>query len=1357
MLTTALVFFALRSEYVADKAHHYLLSYLEEKLQSRVEMGRPEIAWIRGSWYIKDVSIRPRFGKEKKAFVAAKSVRISFFPWFNVLNREIGISSIQLEEPSVYLRIENGKVANLPSLDFLKGPKGFFRFTLREIGISEGRMIVSYPERPMELAFNGIHMKVRPDVEKGQYGFILSKSSADIKVKEFAQKIISMKGDFSVTPKNLTVIKSAFLLPEGSVSAEGLYLDFATAKWVTKMSSKLNLAALKEGVRGQGAGVSKTIKDYLEKTIIKGEINLSATVKGDRDGFDINGEAKAGDVEMDGFRIRDTSSGFSGNGKWDSLKESPFSIEIGSKIPIELVNHYFGRSPRLKGIVDIHLKCLAASGQWSGAEKLKMEGDAASSRIELSGIPLSRISARFNADMEKINITDVSAGMLGGSLNGNLSLGLKDARGFNGKTHIGNIDLSGLSPLITGPSPLLKFSGKASGDINITGSIDPELMVDGSSNVQIEGLGVSYKESFSAKVPKGAINANVSYDGRVARIRSLEMETPASAVSASGDIVEGKLSLALNLNSSDLSEFGGYVGGTGTLKGKVSGPLSNPGIEGSLSLTKVSWGRYGADTFSGYMGFKDRVLSTTGLTITRGGSELSIKGELSLINESPRIDAAFELKKGRLEDVASFAGIDVQMRGELYARGKLKGGLRSLDGDMEIKGKKIVIAGEDLDAVNISGRLLKGRLFLDKGEALRDGKKVTVTGEIGPDGDSSLRVASSPLYISALPYIKKAEIPVTGTVEIVGEVTGNIKNPSFRGRASLKDVAYRNLSLGGGNLAFSLSDWRLTASGNAFGSEINGDLTLRDNKPFHVHMSAADLPLAPYMKGIERLEGMSGSISVTLDADGELSNLKGASAKGYISKFQLVRDPFFIKNTKDIEVELRDGRMVFRSFHLSGKGTEIDASGWMGIDGETNLLIDGRLDLYLLQVFTGIIDKGDGVADIRLAISGKPPKIGGKVVVKDGVIGFKGFEPLFTDISGNIALSGESLIIETLSGRFAEGRFKGEGTIEMAGISLKRTDVSFDLAGVHLSYPKWLPSEVEGNLRLTGDYPALLLSGDMNVVRARYSEKVDWRTFLPSFRQRLKEPAALREGEGALRVDINFRADRNLIFENNVGEGELKGEVRLKGDTSRLGIAGEVEVIRGKVIYKEHEFKITSGVIEFPDPKKFDAIFDFTAEGKVREYIIQILAQGNIKDFKVTMNSTPPLSDIDIASLLSFGFTTKEIQERGGGAPAYGAASILTREVEDKFKDYVGFDRFHIDPYYSKVTGTTEPKLTVGKELSEDASVLYSKGLSGTGEQEVQMEYRLFRNFSLMGGWSSFGASREGDLGADMKFRFEFR
>jgi autotransporter translocation and assembly factor TamB len=1347
ILVAVLTVLALRSEYVAEKAHSYLLAYIEDRLQSKVEMGRPKIGWLKGTWYIRDISIRPHFGREERDFISARGIRISFYPWWNILKREIGIRSIEVEDPNVYLRVEKGEVANLPNFDFLKGRQGLFKFKIREIRVSGGNLSVSYPERPMDVAFNNVSMKVRPDIEKGHYGFILESSSADIRVREFVQKITSLKGEFSISPESLTVISGKFLLPEGNVSAEGFYLDFAKARWEAKASSKLDLAALRGAVGRQVPAA--------EKLALKGEATLSATIVGDSAGFDINGKAKAETIELNGFKITETSSIFSTQGRWDSLKESPFNIELRSRVPVEMASHYLERIPKVRGIADIHLK---GSGRYPDVD---IEGDLTSPRIDLEGVQMTKVSTRFKATPEEVNVRDASTELLGGSLRGDIDLNLKDSKEFNGKVRILNVNLDKLSGWWASGKPPLKVGGRVSGDMDLAGAIEP-LTIDVSSRMQVEGLNVSRGESFATKATKGNVSAQLSYSGGVMRIRPSSIETPSSTVSFSGDISDRGLSLSMDINSSDLSEFYGQLSGSGTFKGRASGLINNPSIEGSMDLGKVSWGRYHADRISGDIRFGEGTLSSTGLRIKHINTGLSMRGEVSFKEEMPILDAGVELR-GRLEDIASMAGIKAEMKGELSAIGRVKGGLKALDGEVEVKGSGINVMGEDIDSVLVSGRLEKGRFSFERGEVLRDGGMVTISGDISQEGYANLKIASSSLYIQNLPYLKRSGIPLSGNVDMRGDLSGSIKNPFFKGMATLNNVRYRDTELGKGDLAFSISEMLLKASGSAFGTEIKGEILLKDNKPFNLQLRTDELSLESYLKGLTDIEGVTGVLSGSLEIEGEISNPKGISAKGRLSKLHLIREPFFLKNTRDIEVEVRNERIILKPFQLTGKGTELSASGWVGMDGETNLLVNGSVDLYLLQLFTRVIEKGDGTAELQCAISGRPPKVEGKIVVRNGFIGFKGFEPVLSEVSGTVNLLGESLIIEDLKGRIGEGRFKGDGTIKMVGLSPKATDVSFDVSGAHLAYPKWLPSEVEGSLRLSGEYPSLLLSGNMNVVKARYSERVDWRTFLPSLRERLREPVALKEEKGVLMLDINFKAERNLIFENNVGKGELKGEVRLTGDTSRFGIVGNVEVISGKVIYKEHEFKITSGIIGFTDPKKIEAILDFTAEGevksaeKIKEYAIQIQVQGNIKDPKVTMTSSPPLAEVDIASLLSLGLTTRELQEKGGGAPAYGAVSILTREVEGRFKDYIGFDRFHIDPYYSRVTGTTEPKLTVGKDVSEDVSVIYSRGLSGTGEQEVQMEYKLYRNFSLMGGWSSFGERGEGDLGADVKFRFEFR
>lgn len=1359
--TAALLFFALRSEYVADRAHHYLVAYLEDSFKSRIEMGRPEIAWLRGSWYIKDVSIRPNFGKESRELLKAKSVRISFFSWWNVFKREIAITSVQIEDPVIYLRVEKNGIANLPSFDFLKGSGGLFRFTLREIRIFNGRLEVYYPDTPVETTFSNIDMRIRPDVYGKKVAFSLMNSSVALKIKDFTQMINSLRSEFSLTPEFFKIKSAELSSPEGKAFVDGFSLNFSAGKWDTKVTSTVNLASLKEIMMAQIAGISETFNRNLNKTVIEGNADISASLQGDKKGFEVKGEAKAGQTQLDGSVIRDTFFTFSARGKWNLMKETALDVDLRSKIPVELVRHYFDNVPQMKGVADLHLRFSLAGGPWSETgQKLKIDGDILSPRIETAGISAANVSARFNVDQERVNVTDAVLEMFSGSLKGNIGLDLKGSKGFKGNIIVKDMELNELAgqwAILLEKIPGTDISGKLSGNIELAGALLPELNVNVNSNLKAHMLSISNGESVSINFPGASADARFSYKGGVVRLRSVSIETPASLLSFTGDISGREVSMDFMVNSSNMNELVRQINASGSIKGRLSGDIGRPSAVAALALKKISWDRFRAESISGNVSFRDYTISSTGVSARYGNTEISTAGNISFAGEVPMLDARFESASARLEEVLSMAGIETQAGGDISLNARVKGVPKALDGEVIIKGSRLLIMGEDIDTVDVDGKLEKGRLVLQRGEILRDGDRLSFSGGTTPEGDLNVAVSSSPFSIKNLPFVKTGRMQLKGTVGLEGRITGSFRNPAFRGKSVFNGVEYRQLNLGNGYLDLIVQNDTLTASGMVFGFDVDGDMLLRGKIPFNIDVKVKDAPMAPYFKGSDKLEGLAGNLTGEIEAHGELANLKDVWAKLSVSALQLTREPFLLKNTRNIELELKNGRMSVNSFQLSGKGTELNASGWVWTDGETSLLITGSVDLYILQLFTKVIEKGAGVAEVKLTINGKPPRMEGEIFVKEGVIGIKRFDPVFRDITGEITLKGETLIVESMGGRIGEGSFKGGGTIVMDGLALKRTDISLDVSGLYLAYPRWLPSEVQGSLRLSGEYPSVLISGDMNVVKARYSEKVDWATFMPSFRQRLKEPETEKEKIGNISMDINFKADRNLIFDNNVGKGELKGLVKLKLDSGRFGILGQVEVLSGKVFYKEHEFKITSGVIEFPDPKKMEAVFDFTAEGKVRDYVIQILVQGNTKDFKVTMTSSPALSELDIASLLSLGLTSKEFQEGGGVAPAYGAASLLSREVESRFKDYMGFNRFHIDPYYSKITGTTEPKLTVGKDISDDVMVIYSRGLTGTGEQEVQMEYKLNRNFSVLSGWSSFGQSQSGDMGADIKYRYEFR
>ena len=87
----------------------------------------------------------------------------------------------------------------------------------------------------------------------------------------------------------------------------------------------------------------------------------------------------------------------------------------------------------------------------------------------------------------------------------------------------------------------------------------------------------------------------------------------------------------------------------------------------------------------------------------------------------------------------------------------------------------------------------------------------------------------------------------------------------------------------------------------------------------------------------------------------------------------------------------------------------------------------------------------------------------------------------------------------------------------------------------------------------------------------------------------------------------------------------------------------------------------------------------------------------------------------------------------------------------------VGLDRFAIEPGYSSTTKTFEPKFIVGKSFGDRASVSMSTSVGASTESAATAEIKLRENIFLQGAWQSATTTQEGDLGADLKFRYRYR
>jgi translocation and assembly module TamB len=178
--------------------------------------------------------------------------------------------------------------------------------------------------------------------------------------------------------------------------------------------------------------------------------------------------------------------------------------------------------------------------------------------------------------------------------------------------------------------------------------------------------------------------------------------------------------------------------------------------------------------------------------------------------------------------------------------------------------------------------------------------------------------------------------------------------------------------------------------------------------------------------------------------------------------------------------------------------------------------------------------------------------------------------------------------------------------------------------------------------------------------------------------------------------------------------------------------------------------------VDFVEPNRVVPIFHIQAETFTRGYRIRLSLDGPADKFAMSLFSDPPLTDMDILTLLTSGQISKESKGFESGIGAGEAAAFLTGGlqdvIEERFKYITGFERFEVDPH-TTATGSVSPRITVGKRLlGEKLFVTYSSSVGSTELDIIKLQYNLSKKFSIIGLRNEIGS-----VGTDFKYRFEFK
>ncbi len=287
------------------------------------------------------------------------------------------------------------------------------------------------------------------------------------------------------------------------------------------------------------------------------------------------------------------------------------------------------------------------------------------------------------------------------------------------------------------------------------------------------------------------------------------------------------------------------------------------------------------------------------------------------------------------------------------------------------------------------------------------------------------------------------------------------------------------------------------------------------------------------------------------------------------------------------------------------------------------------------------------------AINGslRKPEFSGEARITDGRIRHMSLPQSLQGINGSVKFSGDGIAFDNLTAQLAAGKVRVGGRVGMDGYTIGQLGVSVTGENMDLRYPAGFRTQVDAQLDLVGTMAAPMVRGTVTVKNALYNKRLDLIPGLTDLFGGRAAPAGAASATPSLpiRFDVKIQAPSSLRIENNLLHIVASADLALRGTLDRPVLDGRVQVDRGEAILEGKRYLVRRGIIDFINPTKIEPSLDLELETLIRvpgqTYVVNIQVDGTFAGFKPQFTSDPPLSELEIASLL-FGSNTANADAR---------------------------------------------------------------------------------------------------------------
>ncbi len=1072
-------------------------------------------------------------------------------------------------------------------------------------------------------------------------------------------------------------------------------------------------------------------------------------------------------------------------GDVETLCTPTLGLEASLYLPLDLVAAILGpEAPALSGIAAVNLK--KAEGPLTDPS---LEFEVTLSRGKAGPIEVGDAFLEARLEKRRVQVDKLELGVGEGSVRvaGVLDL-VQPGMPFTAGVDLEDLPFGRLVDRLSLKHAWVDFL--ATGRVDVKGQLAP-FSLTGPASVDVRDFHV-YSAGWDTPDPFHVLDLEEAHADLVVDVNTERVRLGRGRVRTErGSDVEAEVTLNYDPHRGfhidavprlvDLSDLGHIIGipWDGAVEGRCAIKVidGEPRVDGLATIRDFKFHALDLGTAEAQIRVRKSTLGFPSVTVVKGRSRFLADGEFDLGGDEPKVKAKARFEGAHLADLVDAIG-DVHwvfdpLRGRADAKvsgtAEIAGPVLRGRSRVEAKLEDFTYLGRKFGDGQLTFRTEDGaRVILDPIELEGPCGRLRLAGKVELDGDLDFVLDAPLLRPEELARPNGEFLEAKGSLAARLRFFGPTDHPRAQGSLEVRDLGAFGAGLGSGTLALDMDRTTFTARGPV-GTDllVDGRVVFEGDLPFAVGVSAATEDLAHYFP---KVQGLKGALGGDVLATGTLSRYEESRGDVWLSRVSVGKGDWRFANDGPVNLAFQGGLVEIRSAVARGPaGARLSAAGVL-VDGDLDVRVEGGFEARLLELFTPWVEQTGGRFRLSATVSGPVanPEVMGTALVEGGRFTVRGYAASAREVRGRLEFSQNKLVLADVEGQVNNGAVRHlSGDVDMEDFTPRSLDLAATLDKVAYPFLDGVPMQFTGSLRLAGPLDDLLLSGDVDLVSARYAQDIDLQGFVRDARQRRLEARNYEKREEFLRYDlaVHVLSGRSSI-DNNLLNVKLGGDLQVVGSNVHVGMLGTLLAEEGgRGFYRGNEFRVTRAAITFTERDRIAPSVDASADGQIRDYRVTLSASGPFDNPTIQMQSEPSLDNTDILALLTLGVTSKDRGAYSGTAGAGLVADALVglSGLGKQFQKFVPKNpvirdlRVEISTQLSDASGIVEPTAQLETKVFTDSLKLRLSQPVITGRgRRAQAEYRFNDNMSAQVQWDNeSSASSLGDLGLDLKLRWE--